>query len=352
MKFLVTGGAGFIGSAVVRYLIGETDAEVVNLDKLTYAGDLRSVAAVSRDPRYRFEQADICDAAALAEIFVRHRPDVVMNLAAETHVDRSIDGPASFIQTNVAGTYVLLEAALDYWRTLSPSRQAAFRFHHVSTDEVFGTLGETGAFTEESPYRPSSPYSASKASSDHFVRAWRHTYGLPTLISNCSNNYGPYQFPDKLIPLMIINGREEKPLPVYGRGVNVRDWLHVEDHARALHRIATAGRPGESYNLAGRSERSNLQVVQAICAELDRLRPRRRGAHADLITFVADRPGHDLRYAVDAARVERELGIAPTFDFETGLRRTVEWYLANESWWRPHMERRYSGERLGLAAGR
>jgi len=352
MKFLVTGGAGFIGSAVVRYLIGETDAEVVNLDKLTYAGDLRSVAAASCDPRYRFERADICDAAALAEIFARHRPDVVMNLAAETHVDRSIDGPASFVQTNVVGTYVLLEAALDYWRALSPARQAAFRFHHVSTDEVFGTLAESGAFTEVSPYRPSSPYSASKASSDHFVRAWRHTYGLPTLISNCSNNYGPYQFPDKLIPLMIINGREEKPLPVYGSGVNVRDWLHVEDHARALHRVATAGRPGESYNVAGRSERSNLQVVQAICAELDRLRPRRHGTHADLITFVAERPGHDLRYAVDAARVERELGIVPSIDFETGLRRTVEWYLANESWWRPHLEGRYRRERLGLAAGR
>ena len=352
MKFLVTGGAGFIGSAVVRYLIGETDAEVVNLDKLTYAGDLRSVAAASCDPRYRFERADICDAPALAEIFARHRPDVVMNLAAETHVDRSIDGPASFVQTNVVGTYVLLEAALDYWRALSPARQAAFRFHHVSTDEVFGTLAESGAFTEVSPYRPSSPYSASKASSDHFVRAWRHTYGLPTLISNCSNNYGPYQFPDKLIPLMIINGREEKPLPVYGSGVNVRDWLYVEDHARALHRVATAGRPGESYNVAGRSERSNLQVVQAICAELDRLRPRRRGTHVDLITFVAERPGHDLRYAVDAARVERELGIVPRVDFETGLRRTVEWYLANESWWRPHMEGRYRGERLGLAAGR
>ncbi len=355
MKFLVTGGAGFIGSAVVRYLIGETDAEVVNLDKLTYAGDLRGVAAASRDPRYRFERANICDAAALAEIFARHRPDVVMNFAAETHVDRSIDEPASFVQTNVVGTCVLLEAALDYWRTLSPARQAAFRFHHVSTDEVFGTLaglGETGAFTEESPYRPSSPYSASKASSDHFVHAWRHTYGLPTLISNCSNNYGPYQFPDKLIPLMIISGRDERSLPVYGSGVNVRDWLHVEDHARALHRVATAGRPGESYNVAGRSERSNLQVVHAICAELDRLRPRRHGAHADLITFVAERPGHDLRYAVDAARIERELGIVQTFDFETGLRRTVEWYLANESWWRPHMEGRYRGERLGLAAGR
>ena len=352
MKFLVTGGAGFIGSALVRHLIGASDAAVVNVDKLTYAGDLRSVASVSRDPRYSFEQADICDAAAIAGIFRRQRPDIVMNLAAESHVDRSIDVPAGFVATNIVGTYVLLEASLAYWRTLDPAKQAAFRFHHVSTDEVFGALEETGAFNEDFPYRPSSPYAASKASSDHLVRAWHRTYGLPALISNCSNNYGPYQFPEKLVPLMIINCLAERPLPVYGRGENVRDWLYVEDHARALHRVATAGRPGSSYNVGGRSERSNLQVVKAICAQLDALRPRRRGSYAELITFVDDRPGHDFRYAIDAARVERELGFVPSVDFETGLGRTIEWYIANEEWWRAHLETRYAGERLGLAAGR
>jgi dTDP-glucose 4,6-dehydratase len=352
MKFLVTGGAGFIGSAVIRHLIAATDAEIVNLDKLTYAGDLRSLAAVERDPRYRFEQVDICDAPAVADIFRRHRPDIVMNLAAETHVDRSIDGPAAFVTTNIVGTYVLLEAALAYWRALDAARQAAFRFHHVSTDEVFGALGESGAFDEESPYRPNSPYSASKASSDHLVRAWHHTYGLPTIISNCSNNYGPYQFPEKLIPLMVINALEGKPLPVYGRGANVRDWLHVEDHARALHRVATAGLPGASYNIGGRSERSNLDVVQAICGALDALRPRNRGCHADLIAFVADRPGHDFRYAIAAERAERELGFVPEIAFEAGLQRTVAWYLENESWWRAHLETRYAGQRLGLVAAK
>ncbi len=353
MKIMVTGGAGFIGSAVVRYLIRETGAAVVNVDKLTYAGDLRTVASVADDARYRFEQHDIGDAAAMSAILRRHRPDVVMNLAAESHVDRSIDGPASFIATNVVGTYVLLEAALSYWRGLDAPAREAFRFHHVSTDEVFGALGEEGAFGEESPYRPSSPYSASKAASDHLARAWHHTYGLPVVVSNCSNNYGPYQFPEKLIPLMITNCLAEKALPVYGSGENVRDWLYVEDHARALFRVATAGRPGTSYNIGGKSERGNLQVVRAICAALDCLRPRRRGSYAELIAFVEDRPGHDLRYAIDATRVERELGVAPSVDFETGLARTIEWYLANEPWWRPLVEKRYRGERLGLdrAAG-
>jgi dTDP-glucose 4,6-dehydratase len=337
---------------VIRHLIAASDADIVNLDKLTYAGDLRSLAAVERNPRYRFEQVDICDAPAVAEIFRRHRPDIVMNLAAETHVDRSIDGPAAFITTNIVGTYVLLEAALAHWRALDAARQAAFRFHHVSTDEVFGALGESGAFDEESPYRPNSPYSASKASSDHLVRAWHHTYGLPTIISNCSNNYGPYQFPEKLIPLMVINALEGKPLPVYGRGANVRDWLHVEDHARALHRVATAGVPGASYNIGGRSERSNLEVVQAICGALDAQRPRSRGRHADLIAFVADRPGHDFRYAIAADRAERELGFVPEIAFEAGLQSTVAWYLENESWWRAHLETRYAGQRLGLVAAK
>jgi dTDP-glucose 4,6-dehydratase len=352
MKFLVTGGAGFIGSAVVRYLIDETDAAVVNVDKLTYAGDLRSVAAAARDPRYGFERADICDRAAMKDIFGRHQPDIVMNLAAETHVDRSIDGPGSFVTTNILGTYVLLETALAYWRGLDRARQAAFRFHHISTDEVFGTLGETGAFTEDSAYRPNSPYSASKASSDHLVRAWHHTYGLPTVISNCSNNYGPYQFPEKLIPLMIINCIAEKPLPIYGRGANMRDWLHVDDHARALYGIASTGRPGSSYNVGGRSERTNLQVVQTICAHFDALRPRRHGSHAELIAYVTDRPGHDFRYAIDAALIESELGFACSVDFETGLRRTIEWYLANEDWWRTHLAERYAGQRLGLAVAK
>ncbi len=348
-RILVTGGAGFIGSALIRYLVGETSAIVLNVDKLTYAGDLRTLTAVAGHSRYAFEKADICDAPAMAEIFGRYRPEIVVNLAAETHVDRSIDDPASFIETNIRGTYVLLETALAYWRTLGTDARAAFRFHNVSTDEVFGTLGSEGAFDEGAPYRPNSPYSASKAASDHLVRAWHHTYGLPTLISNCSNNYGPYQFPEKLIPLMIISGLAEKALPVYGRGENVRDWLYVEDHARALYRVATAGQPGESYNVGGRSERSNLQVVEAICAELDRLRPRRRGSHTELISFVEDRPGHDFRYAIDAARIERELAVVPSVDFATGIKRTVAWYLANEDWWRPLLETRYAGERLGRA---
>ena len=348
MKILVTGGAGFIGSALVRHIMAETEAILVNVDKLTYAGDLRSVASVADDPRYGFEQCDICDRRAMEDLFRRHRPDNVKNLAAETHVDRSIEGPAAFIQTNIVGTYTLLETAVEYWRRLGAAERAAFRFHHVSTDEVFGSLGPSGCFTEESPYRPNSPYAASKAASDHLVRAWHRTYGLPTIVSSCSNNYGPYQFPEKLIPLTIINCLLGKRLPVYGRGENVRDWLYVEDHARALYRVATRGQPGRSYNIGGKSERSNLQVVEAVCALVDALQPRQGASCAELITFVADRPGHDFRYAIDPTRVERELDFSPSVDFATGLRRTVEWYIANETWWRAHFETRYAGQRLGL----
>jgi dTDP-glucose 4,6-dehydratase len=348
MKFLVTGGAGFIGSALVRHVIERTGDAVVNVDKLTYAADPRNIERVAGDPRYAFEQADIGDRQAMRGIFGRHRPDAVINLAAETHVDRSIDGPAGFVETNIVGTFALLETTLDYWRGLDPAGQQAFRFHHVSTDEVYGALAEDGDFTEESPYRPNSPYAASKAASDHLVRAWHRTFGLPALISNCSNNYGPYQFPEKLIPLTIVNAVAGKRLPVYGRGANVRDWLHVEDHARALHLIATRGTPGRAYNVGGRSERSNLEVVQAICAQLDRRLGRGDGATAALIEFVADRPGHDFRYAIDAGRIERELGFTPAVAFETGLSDTVDWYLANEAWWRPLLESRYGGERLGL----
>jgi len=349
MKVLVTGGAGFIGSALVRYLIAQTSATVINVDKLTYAGDLRTVASVSANPRYRFERCDIRDRDAMVRIFQRNRPDLVMNLAAETHVDRSIDGPAEFIQTNVVGVYVLLECALEYWRSLAGGEATAFRFHHVSTDEVFGDLGRAGAFTEDSPYRPNSPYAASKASADHLVRAWHRTYGLPTVVSNCSNNYGPFQFPEKLIPLTIVNCLRERELPVYGHGENIRDWLYVEDHARALYQVATEARPGASYNVGGGSERSNLQVVQTICAHLDKLRPRPERSYAELITFVPDRPGHDFRYAIDATRIAHELSFTPSIDFEAGLFRTVQWYIDNESWWRPLLENRYDGQRLGLA---
>jgi dTDP-glucose 4,6-dehydratase len=333
----------------VRYLIAETGATVINVDILTYAGDLRSVASVAENPRYCFERQDIRDRDAMAQVFRHRRPDIVMNLAAETHVDRSIDGPGEFVRTNILGVYVLLDCALEYWRGLDGQAAAAFRFHHVSTDEVFGDLGRDGAFTEESPYRPNSPYAASKASADHLVRAWHRTYGLPTIVSNCSNNYGPFQFPEKLIPLTIVNCILERELPVYGRGENVRDWLYVEDHARALYRVATEARPGASYNVGGRNERSNIQVVKAICAHLDILRPLRGRSFAELIAFVPDRPGHDLRYAIDASRIERELGFTPAVDFEAGLLRTIQWYLDNDSWWRPLLEGRYAGQRLGLA---
>lgn len=328
---VVTGGAGFIGSAVVRQLINDTDTKVVNLDKLTYAGNLASLVSVSGNPRYAFEKVDICDAAEVARVFREHQPDAIMHLAAESHVDRSITGPADFIQTNIFGTYVLLEAARAYWNGLEGDRKAGFRFHHISTDEVYGSLGEDGFFTEETAYEPNSPYSASKASSDHLVRAWHHTYGLPVVTTNCSNNYGPYHFPEKLIPLMILNAVAGKPLPIYGKGDNIRDWLYVDDHARALRRVLEHGELGETYNIGGWNEKTNLEVVDAICAILDELHP--QGApHARLKTYVQDRPGHDKRYAIDAGKIERDLGWKPQETFETGLRKTVEWYLTNTGW--------------------
>ena len=347
-KFLVTGGAGFIGSAVVRLLVGKGH-DVVNIDKLAYSGNLESLRDVADSPNYRFYHTDICDGQAVSDILRREKPDVVMHLAAESHVDRSIDGPAEFVETNVVGTFKLLNAALAYWQQLDGDARERFRFHHVSTDEVFGHLPlDSGVFSEETPYAPSSPYSASKAAADHFVRAWRATYGLPVVLSNCSNNYGPFHFPEKLIPLSILNAIEGKPLPVYGRGANVRDWLQVEDHARALELIALQGRIGESYNVGGRSERSNLAVVEAICDILDDKRPLGNGvSRRKLITFVADRPGHDLRYAIDPSKVESELGWRTRENFETGLAKTIDWYLDNEWWWRPIREARYGGERLG-----
>ncbi len=350
-RFLVTGGAGFIGSAVVRHLVLETPHAVCVVDKLTYAGNLDNLAPVSESPRYAFKKADICDLPAIQRIVEGFRPDIVMHLAAESHVDRSIDGPAAFIETNVTGTFVLLQCARDYWQKLDPEHRERFRFHHVSTDEVFGSLGPDGAFHEESPYRPSSPYSATKAASDHLVRAWHHTYGLPAVASNCSNNYGPYHFPEKLIPLMILNALEGKPLPVYGDGRNIRDWLFVEDHARALVRIALEGRCGESYNVGGACERTNFEVVQAICALMDELAPDpTMGSRDRLITFVADRPGHDLRYAIDAGKITRELGWRPLETFETGLRKTLRWYLDNRVWWQRIRSGIYRGERLGSVA--
>ncbi|MDQ3949730.1 MAG: dTDP-glucose 4,6-dehydratase [Gemmatimonadota bacterium] len=357
---LVTGGAGFIGSALVRKLVRETGYTVVNVDKLTYAGNLESVEEVSDDPRYRgryyFERVDVCNASRVRALFGRYRPAGVVHLAAESHVDRSIDGPADFIRTNVVGTFTLLQEALRYWRSLRDlDREAAERFRvvHVSTDEVFGSLGPTGLFTEETPYRPNSPYAASKAASDHLARAWFHTYGLPVVATNCSNNYGPYQFPEKLIPLTIQNALAGKPLPVYGRGENVRDWLFVDDHAAALVAALERGRPGETYNMGGESERRNLDVVHAICALVDELAPSAAiGPRAALVTFVADRPGHDLRYAIDASKARRELGWAPSETFESGLRKTVEWYLANQPWCERVQSGAYRGERLGLGAVR
>lgn len=351
MKILITGGAGFIGSAVVRQFINQTDATVINVDKLTYAGNLESVAEVAANPRYHFEQVDICDAPALRRLFVQYQPDAVMHLAAESHVDRSIDGPAEFVHTNVVGTYTLLEATREYWSKLPGGQKNAFRFHHISTDEVYGSLGAEGYFTEETPYQPNSPYSASKASSDHLVRAWHHTYGLPVITTNCSNNYGPFHFPEKLIPLVIIKALNSEPLPVYGKGDNIRDWLYVDDHARALRLVLEKGRSGETYNIGGHNERTNLEVVQGICTLLDELVPDSSHApHAKLITFVADRPGHDRRYAIDAGKIERDLGWRPRETFESGLRNTVQWYLSNRGWWQRVLDGSYRGERLGVVS--
>lgn len=351
MKILVTGGAGFIGSAVIRHIISNTDDSVVNVDKLTYAGNLESLASVSDNPRYAFEQVDICDAAAVNVVFEHHQPDAVMHLAAESHVDRSIDGPAAFMETNIIGTYTLLEAARQYWNTLDDKAQRAFRFHHISTDEVYGDLeGPEDLFTEATPYAPSSPYSASKASSDHLVRAWLRTYGFPTLITNCSNNYGPYHFPEKLIPLMILNALDGKPLPVYGQGTQVRDWLYVEDHARALYKVATEGKVGETYNIGGHNEKQNIEVVHTLCDLLEELvpeKPKGISQYRDLITHVQDRPGHDLRYAIDAGKIQRELGWTPEETFETGIRKTVQWYLENSEWCQRVQDGSYRRERLG-----
>ncbi|WP_407326307.1 dTDP-glucose 4,6-dehydratase [Vibrio diabolicus] len=351
MKILVTGGAGFIGSAVVRHIIRDTQDTVINLDKLTYAGNLESLVHVSESERYHFEQVDICDRAELDRVFSEHQPDRVMHLAAESHVDRSIDGPAAFIETNVMGTYHLLEAARQYWSGLEDARKSTFRFHHISTDEVYGDLeGTDDLFTETTSYAPSSPYSASKASSDHLVRAWQRTYGLPTLVTNCSNNYGPYHFPEKLIPLMILNALDGKPLPVYGDGMQIRDWLFVEDHARALYKVVNEGEVGETYNIGGHNEKANIEVVKTICALLEELRPDKPAgveSYESLITYVKDRPGHDVRYAIDATKIAQELGWTPEETFESGIRKTVEWYLNNPQWWQRVLDGSYSLERLG-----
>ncbi|MBP2446517.1 dTDP-glucose 4,6-dehydratase [Rhizobium leguminosarum] len=347
MRILVTGGAGFIGSALVRHLVSEIGAEVLNVDTLTYAGNLASLKSVESAPNYQFLRADICDRAGMQEAFASFRPDIVMHLAAESHVDRSISGAADFIQTNIVGTFSLLDAARHYWDGLDAHSKNAFRFLHVSTDEVYGSLGDQGLFEETTPYDPSSPYSASKAASDHLAIAWHRTYGLPVVVSNCSNNYGPFHFPEKLIPLMILNALEGKPLPIYGNGANVRDWLYVEDHARALFTIASGGRPGEKYNVGGRNERRNIDVVHRICAILDGVYSD-KAPHARLITNVTDRPGHDARYAIDASKLESELGWKAQETFETGIEKTVHWYLDNEWWWRPLRENVYSGERLGV----
>jgi len=347
MRIAVTGGAGFIGSALVRYLVRDVGAEVLTFDKLTYAGNLANLRPVDNAPNHRFMRADICDRDAVVAMFENFRPDRVYHLAAESHVDRSIDGPAAFIETNIVGTHTLLEAARHYWIGLDAAAKAQFRFLHVSTDEVYGSLSSSGLFTETTPYDPSSPYSASKAASDHLAIAWHRTYGLPVVVSNCSNNYGPFHFPEKLVPLVILNALHGKRLPVYGSGANVRDWLYVDDHARALHLIASRGRTGEKYNVGGRNERRNLDVVTTICAILDKLQPRRR-RHSELITFVADRPGHDYRYAIDASRLETELDWRARESFETGIEKTVIWYLENAWWWRPLRQAVYGGERLGI----
>lgn len=351
MKILLTGGAGFIGSAVVRHLMEHTEHYVLNIDALTYAGNLESIPYAD-NLRYDFARINICDQAALEQAVATYQPDVVMHLAAESHVDRSIDGPAEFIQTNIVGTYNLLEVSRRYWMQLGDEAKAGFRFHHISTDEVYGDLGPQGLFTESTGYQPSSPYSASKASSDHLVRAWQRTYGLPTLITNCSNNYGPYHFPEKLIPLTILNALAGNPLPVYGDGSQIRDWLYVEDHARALLKVVSEGIVGETYNIGGHNERKNIEVVNIICDLLEELVPKKPagiGAYRELITYVADRPGHDVRYAIDASKIERELGWVPEETFESGIRKTVEWFLRNERWWTRVQDGSYQGERLGIA---
>ena len=352
MKFLLTGGAGFIGSAVIRHIIENTQHQILNVDKLTYAGNLESLLSVENNERYKFTQTDICDQVALEKIFEQFKPDFVMHLAAESHVDRSIDGPATFIQTNIVGTYSLLEATRKYWLTLGEEAKRIFRFHHISTDEVYGDLeGTTDLFTETTSYAPSSPYSASKASSDHLVRAWHRTYGLPTIVTNCSNNYGPYHFPEKLIPLVILNALDGKPLPIYGKGNQIRDWLFVEDHARALYKVVTEGEVGETYNIGGHNEKQNIEVVKTICKILDELKPRvDQEQYESLITFVKDRPGHDLRYAIDASKIKKDLGWVPEESFETGIRKTVEWYLNNLEWCRRVQDGSYQRERLGVSA--
>ncbi|MGF1730476.1 dTDP-glucose 4,6-dehydratase [Photobacterium kasasachensis] len=352
MQILVTGGAGFIGSAVIRHVIDNTEDSVVNVDKLTYAGNLESLESIVESERYHFENVDICDRNELDRVFREYQPDAVMHLAAESHVDRSIDGPADFIETNIVGTYTLLEAARAYWNALSEDRKDNFRFHHISTDEVYGDLeGTDDLFTETTSYSPSSPYSASKASSDHLVRAWLRTYGLPTIVTNCSNNYGPFHFPEKLIPLMILNALDGKSLPVYGDGMQIRDWLYVEDHASALYKVVTEGVVGETYNIGGHNEKANIEVVKTICSLLEELVPNKPDGVAnykDLITFVTDRPGHDVRYAIDAGKIERELGWKPAETFESGIRKTVEWYLNNQKWWSRVLDGSYSRERLGI----
>lgn len=351
-KILVTGGAGFIGSAVVRHIINDTQDSVINVDKLTYAGNLESLEAVENNLRYAFEQVDICDKATLERVFNQYQPDAVMHLAAESHVDRSIDNAAAFIETNIVGTYTLLEVARGYWNNLPEERKSVFRFHHISTDEVYGDLeGTDDLFTETTPYAPSSPYSASKASSDHLVRAWLRTYGLPTIVTNCSNNYGSFHFPEKLIPLMILNALEGKKLPVYGNGMQIRDWLFVEDHARALYKVVTEGEVGETYNIGGHNEKTNIEVVRTICGLLEELVPNKPAGVAkyeDLITYVTDRPGHDVRYAIDATKIGNELGWKPQETFETGIRKTVEWYLNNKKWWSRVLDGSYNFERLGI----